>query len=337
MMLDGLQSQNHQKAVMMREFRSTMLLLFLGLLLFQPPCLPGAEEKPLSRAQIEDLLKGGVSPVRITSLLEQRGINFEPSEEDMQVLKAASADDAVVNAVRSARQILPPEMILARHRTRAKEYAERGAGAEAEKEYRAAIALNPKDSTLHSGLARSLSQQQKWDGAATAYRQALKLRPKNFEDTYSLGLVLDQGGDQTEAINTWADAVKINGNDPRPFEQLARVFAQRRDWRRAAVAYGGLARIRPDSGPAHVGMGVALQNSGNVNGAIDAFRNALRINGNDPVAHNNLGFALEEKGDVPAALVEYRIAMTLSPQDEGIKANLDRATQKVRRPSLGKK
>jgi superkiller protein 3 len=320
----------------MRLLRPAVLFLILGLTLHLAPALRAAEGKPLTREQIEGLLKGGVASKRIATILSERGIGFEPSEADLQALKSANADEEVLSAVRSARQILPREVQLARHRDRAMKFEAQGGAAEAEKEYRAALALDSKDATLHAGLARCLSDQQKWKDAAAAYRQSLSLKPKDFENTYQLGIALERGGDQTEAINTWADAVKIKSDDPRPLEQLARAFGERRDWRRAAIAYRGLARIQPDSVSAHMGMGVALRNAGNVNGAIQAFRDAVRIDPKNPVAHNNLGFALEEKGDLAAAVEQYRMARELSPQDEGIKANFERASLRVKRPSLKK-
>ncbi len=318
-------------------FRPAIFLFMAGLALGLASGARGADPKPLNREQIEALLKGSVAPVRIATLLGERGIDFEPSEEDLRALKSANSTEEVLDAVRSARRFLPKEVVLARHRDRGDGFEKRGAAGEAEKEYRAALAIDPKDAGLHAGLARSLAQQKKWNDAVAAYRQALRVKPKDFDHTYQLAVALEQSGDQTEAINTWADAVKIKPDDPRPFEQLARAFTERRDWRRAAVAYRGLARLRPDSAPAHLGMGVALRNDGNMNGAIEAFRAAVRISPNDPIARNNLGFALEENGNVPAALEQYRVAAQLDPQDVGIKNNLERASVKLRRPSLGKK
>ena len=321
---------------LMRLFRKAVLLCVVAMSVLAP-VVRGADAKPLNREQILALLKGSVAPIRIASLLDQRGIGFDPTEEDFQVLKSANASDEVLNAIRSARQFLPKEVLLDRHRTRARDFEGRGVAAGAEKEYRAALAIDPKDATLLSGLARSLAGQKKWRDAVAAYRRALKAGPKDFDNTYQLAVALEQSGDQTAATNTWADSIKIKSDDPRPFEQLARAFTERRDWRRTIIAYRGLVRLRPESAPAHLGLGTALRNSGNLNGAIEAFRVAVRLAPNDPVAHNNLGFALEEKGDVPAALTEYQVAAKLNPQDVGIKNNLERASVKLRRPSLGKK
>jgi tetratricopeptide (TPR) repeat protein len=320
----------------MRLFRLTLLFVVFGLAVVPASRLGAAEGKPLNREQIEGLLKGGVAPQRIVTILGDRGIDFEPTEEDLQALKAAKASEDVLKAVRSARQVLSPEVQLARHKARAAELEGKGAARDAEMEYRAAIAIDLTDAALQAGLARTLAQQQKYDAAVAAYRQSLTIKPNDFENTYNLGLMLERSGNQVEAINTWAAAAKINPDDPRAYEQLARAFSERKDWKRAAIAYRGLARLQPDSAPARIGLGNALKNDGNMNGAIEAFREAVRLAPNDPVAHNNLGFALEEKGEMNAAVLQYRAALDLSPQDEAIKANFERATQRAKRPSLKK-
>jgi hypothetical protein len=80
------------------------------------PALWAQEEKPLSKAQIADLLRGGVTSKRMEALIDQRGIDFEPSEDDSRALRSAGADDSLIDALRSARQILPKEVLLGRGR-----------------------------------------------------------------------------------------------------------------------------------------------------------------------------------------------------------------------------
>ena len=297
----------------------------------------GAESKPLNRKQIISLLQGSVSPKRIVNLIEQRGVDFEPSSEDVQTLQQAKASEAVINAVRAARQVLPKEVVLERHRARAKEIEARGTAADAESEYRAALQIDPTDATLHAGLAHVLGQEKKWTLAVGSYRESLRLRPGDYETNYQLGLALRESGDPAGAINAWSEALKYKQDDPRIFDDLGRAFAERRDWRRAAIAYRALARLRPDSATAFMELGIALRNGGDPPGALAAFREAVRLNANDPVARNNLGFALEERGELQAALEQYKFAVQLNPQDPGIKSNFERASQKLKRPSLVKK
>ena len=194
----------------------------------------GPESKPLNRKQIVSLLEGNVSPKRIVSLIDQRGIDFEPSSEDVQALQQAKASEAVINAVRTARQVLLKEVLLERHRAQAKEFEGRGAAADAESEYRAALQLDPTDATLHAGLGHALGQQKKWTLAVGSYRESLRLRPGDYETNYQLGLAQRESGDPAGAVNAWTEALKYKQDDPRIFDDLGRAFAEQRDWRRAA-------------------------------------------------------------------------------------------------------
>jgi WD40 repeat protein len=67
--------------------------------------------KPLGRDQLLGLLTGGVANERVGSLAKRRGISFKPSEEYLETLRIAGADEAVIRAVQEAKR--PPEFVLA--------------------------------------------------------------------------------------------------------------------------------------------------------------------------------------------------------------------------------
>ena len=67
--------------------------------------------KPLGRDQLLGLLASGVANERVGSLVKRRGINFKPSEEYLETLRIAGADEEVTRAVREAKH--PPEFVLA--------------------------------------------------------------------------------------------------------------------------------------------------------------------------------------------------------------------------------
>lgn len=320
----------------MDRLRPTLFLFVLSIALSGARGVLGAQAEPLSREQIVSLLTGSVTPKRIATLIEQRGIDFEPSEQDIQALKEAKADDGILRAVRSARLALPKEELLKRHLARGKDFENRGAPAEAEREYRAALQLASGDAALHASLGNVLTQQEKWAGAIASYRQALRLKPDDYETGYRLGVAFREKGNQGAAIKTWNELLKHRKDDPRVYEQLGRIFVERRDWRRAAVAYRSFARLRPEAS-AFMSLGVVLRNAGDSEGALTAFRRAVQLKPDDAVAHNNLGFALEEKGDLKAALEQYRLAVEQNPQDSAIRSNFERVEQKLRKPSLVKK
>ncbi len=66
--------------------------------------------KPLGSDQLLGLLTSGVADERVASLVKRRGINFSPSEEYLETLRIAGADEAVIRVVREAKR--PPEFVL---------------------------------------------------------------------------------------------------------------------------------------------------------------------------------------------------------------------------------
>ena len=298
---------------------------------------PQEAAKPLGKAQIMDLLRGEVSTKRVTTLVEQRGINFEPTEEDFKSLQDAGADGDLIGALRGAKKILPPEVMLARHRARGQELESKKSYPEAEQAYRAALALAPQDASLYHSLGNVLGQQKKWREAVVAQREAVRLNGTDAEARYQLGAALRATGDLNGAITQWTDALRLKPDDPRPYEDLGMVFTERRDWNRAVSAFQGATRRRPDAVQNYISLGFALQNKGDLNGAIGSFREAVSRAPGSAIAHNNLGFALEQKGETKAAMEQYQMASQLDSQDPAIRTNLERLIRKAQRPTLGSK
>jgi hypothetical protein len=66
------------------------------------PKAPPANPRALSKQDILDLLRGGVPAGRVVELVNQRGIKFRPVEDDLSALRAAGANDEVIQAIRNA-------------------------------------------------------------------------------------------------------------------------------------------------------------------------------------------------------------------------------------------
>jgi hypothetical protein len=78
-----------------------VLQLLLVICVLAVPAL-GQVSRSLSIAQIEDLLKHGVSTGRVAELVTQSGVNFEVTPDVTQRLKKAGADTSVTQAVEKA-------------------------------------------------------------------------------------------------------------------------------------------------------------------------------------------------------------------------------------------
>src|SRR4051812_9045687 len=61
-----------------------------------------AQQYPLSKQDVLDLQRGGVSQARIVRLVEERGVDFDPTAAVAGELRAAGLDETVVTALRGA-------------------------------------------------------------------------------------------------------------------------------------------------------------------------------------------------------------------------------------------
>jgi hypothetical protein len=71
------------------------------------PVAPGfSPAKPFTQEQVSNMVRDGFGDDSGAKLIEQRGIDFAPSEDFIQTLKATGASEAFLNALRAAK---PPE------------------------------------------------------------------------------------------------------------------------------------------------------------------------------------------------------------------------------------
>jgi tetratricopeptide (TPR) repeat protein len=267
---------------------------------------PASAKKPLNQVQIFALLAGGVPSHRVAMLVEERGIDFEPTDGYLQEVRLAGGEDELISALQSAKVREPVAVDPAaqsrqaevqQHVARGAEFFQKDRYAGAEVEYRAAVRLDPQNADLHVGLSRALNRQRKTDEALAEAREALRLNPGSDLGHYNLGNSLFSKGDLDGAIAEEREALRLN----------------------------------PNYASAHNNLGVALRHKGDVRSAIAEFREALRLNPSYADAHNNLGVALEQKGDRQGALEEYRAACTLDPKNAISKQNYERLLQQVNR------
>jgi len=153
---------------------------FLNALRAAKPLEPASAKKPLNQVQVFALLVGQVPSHRVTMLVQERGIDFEPTDDYLQEVRLAGGEDELVAALKSAK-VTKPEHIDPAIQARQTEVRQRLAhGAElakegrypgAEQECRAALLLDPQSADVYVVLAYILIQQQKWDDGESAARR----------------------------------------------------------------------------------------------------------------------------------------------------------------------
>src|SRR5208282_3452877 len=177
---------------------------FLKALRAAKPPEPASAKKPLNQVQVFALLAGGVPSHRVTMLVQERGIDFEPTDDYLQEVRLAGGEDELISALKSAKVTKPATIDPAaqarqaevrQHVARGAELSKRGQYAEAEQEYRAALLLDSQNADIYTSLAFVLNEQQRWDDAGSAAREALRLSPNNDLAHVNLGFSLASKGD----------------------------------------------------------------------------------------------------------------------------------------------
>ncbi len=141
-------------------------------------------------------------------------------------------------------------------------------------------------------------------------------RPQNVRAHYNLGLVLDQGGQTSEAIREFSEAVRLNPRFAPAQLNLAVALAKQRQVTEAIARSFEYLRINPNDVDAHTNLGVFLASQGRFEEAISHYSEALRTTPSHPNAHMNLGNALRDQGKLDEAVAHYSEALRAKPNDD---------------------
>ena len=295
---------------------------FLNAVRAAKPPEPASAKKPINQVQVFALLVGQVPSHRVTLLVQERGIDFEPPDDYLQEVRLAGGEDELVGALKNAR-VTKPESVdpavqarqsqVQQHAAHGAEFFQKKQYASAEQEFRTALLFDPQDSGLYAALATVLNEQKKWDDAAVAAREALHLDPNNENAHVNLGFALASKGDWDGAITEDREALSLNPNDDMAHNNLGLGLTNKGDTDGEITECREALRLNPKNDLAHINLGFALGSKGDWDGEIAEERKALRLNANDEQAHVGLGVALGAKGDQNGAIAEFREALRLNP------------------------
>ena len=232
-----------------------------------PQAAGGGATKPLTQVQVLSLVAGEVPNHRVAMLVQDRGIDFEPSDDFFRELRLAGGDDEVISALKSAKvtksESVEPAVVarqaeVQQHTARGAEFLKKKQYPDAEAEYRAAIQLDPQNSDLHISLGITLGRKGDWDGQIAEEREALRLNPNNDRAHVSLGVALSQKDDQEGAIAEYREAIRLNPNNDQAHINLGNRLAHKGDWDGAIAEYREAVRLNPNNDQAHISLGSAF-------------------------------------------------------------------------------
>ena len=157
--------------------------------------------------------------------------------------------------------------------------------ATAEREYRDALALDPKSAKAHFGLCNVYVRTGRLPEAEQAYKASLALDPTLAAAHANLGVTYYQMGQLAQAASEFDAALKIEPDDPQTLYLMAVVRLQENNLPAAETLLIQARDRKPYLPEVYYGLGVLYKLKGQKAEAIAAFEKFLAIGpGQDPSA-----------------------------------------------------
>jgi len=298
--------------------------------------LAWAQDKPLTRDQVLNLVRNQLGDETGARAVQERGIDFEPTEEFLQSLRDAGAKDIFVKAVREAKRPAAPgptpstpldffqvtdllisgvssDRIASLVQDRGISFPPNSADLELLQ------ALGAQTSLLDAVKAAKVSHPDRAATKAHAqiseqdYRERLAQDPTNAAVRLALSFALRWENKLDEESQVLREGVLLNPADGRMHYQLGLMALLTKDTEGAITEFREAVRLNPEDFSSHVGLGNALKNKSDLDGAIEQYREALHLDPARSPTRMYLASLLYQKGDVDAAEAECRETMRLDP------------------------
>lgn len=130
----------------------------------------------------------------------------------------------------------------------------------------------------------------------------------------SRGIELADRGWLDEAVREFRKAIELDPNSAHAHDNLATVYAEKKQFREALGEYLTAITLEPDSATAHYNLAVFLSTHGN-DFAIAEYQEAIALEPDYPDAHLNLGLAFADAQRPDDAKRELRAAIELDGDD----------------------
>ena len=184
---------------------------------------------------------------------------------------------------------------------------------EAIREYRHALAVNPRFGLAWIGLGQILEETGSKAEAEDCFHKALLNRIDRAPELKTLARFCVSYGWLEAAATNFDDALKLTPSDAKLYVEAGQNLDALGRHAEAERDYAEAANLSPDFMQAHFLYGLELGREGKTASAVAQFREAVRIMPDLPEARLNLGMALANEGSYSEALVQFDKILELNP------------------------
>lgn len=218
--------------------------------------------------------------------------------------------------------------------------------AEAEPEFRKALAVNPQLVCALDGMAQVLVKEGRYAAAMDSWRQALRIQPdapdlqlalatatyKAAKARQANGLPALDGGGVADSIRLVTDLLKSHPDMTAAYFTLGNIYANERRNREAADEYKEVTRRSPTDVVALAAEVKSLIDASAYAEALAPARDYVRRKPNDPSAHVMLGTVYQQLGDYAKAEPELEFGAAKAPDDFEARYQFGLVLARMRKP-----
>jgi tetratricopeptide (TPR) repeat protein len=208
------------------------------------------------------------------------------------------------------------------------DYAERGLGAAAEREWQAALRISPQFLDAHRMLGEYYMTTHQWHKAIAQWEQLRQLAPREPHVQCKMAEALMRSGQEVDALR-WAEReLKRDRQCLKALLTAGILTDKTSDRRRAAEYLRAAATLRPTDPQVLIVLGRSLTKSGQYQEARVVLRRVLQLSPRSAEAHYLLGWGAarspSEPDHIQRAEQYYREVLRLNPLHAGARLELGR-------------
>ena len=207
---------------------------------------------------------------------------------------------------------------------------------DAQSSFSNALSIDKSSAAAHYGLGQVALSKRNYVEAINYLQKALELAPGASRIHYSMAMAYRGLGDAEKAKFHLAQqgTVGVRVADPlidglqelvsgvRVHLIRGRMALDAKRYEDAVTEFRLAVAANPDSVTAHVNLGAALTQTGDLSGAMEQFEATLRLDPNNTTAHYNLAVLLARDNQHQKAIVHLQAVLSINPNDSGAIAML---------------
>jgi tetratricopeptide (TPR) repeat protein len=262
--------------------------------------------------------------------------------------KLDQQDGDVAQAIRGFKTVssLRPEFVAATVNL-GNIYLELNQLEDAQSSFANALQIDKRSASSYYGLGQVALSKRNYAEAVNYFEKALDLAPGASRLHYSLAMAYRGLGDAEKAKSHLAQqgTVGVRVADPlidglqelvhgaRVHLIRGRMALEAKRYAEAVAEFREAVAATPDNVAAHVNLGAALTQTGDLNGAMEQFEATLQIDPNNTTAHYNLAVLLAGDNKHQQAIAHLQAVSSINPNDIGATAMLIRLLAELDRCS----